>query len=199
MRAVVVGASGTIGGFVVEALEREGIDVVSAGRRSEPAIDLEKPDSMSSFFQKVGEVDAVLVTSGAVPFVPLEQATSENLSSGVRNKMLGQLNAAIASLPLLKDKGSITLTSGILTEHPVKNGVIAAAVNGGIEAFVRTAITDLPRGIRINAVSPNMLEESRDSYGVAFKGFGSVEGERVAEAYVRSVLGVETGQIFRVW
>ena len=36
-------------------------------------------------------------------------------------------------------------------------------------------------------------------YGPFFAGFEPVPGNRVAQAYVRSVEGIETGKVYRVW
>ena len=72
-------------------------------------------------------------------------------------------------------------------------GVLAAAV----EAFVRAAAIELPPQ-RINAVSPTVAEESLPAYGPFFAGMEPVPAARVATAYVRSVEGAQTGQIYRV-
>lgn len=199
MRAVVVGASGTIGKQVVEAFQAEDVEVIEASRNSRVPLNVEDPASIDRFFQSVGKVDAVAVALGTVPFVTLAEASSDDLASGIKSKLLGQLNVVVHALPYVTDAGSITLTTGILTQHPVANGVIAAAANGGVEAFVKAAVSDLPRGIRINAVSPTMLEEAREQYGESFKGFKAVSGEDVGQAFIRSAFGVETGQVFRVW
>lgn len=37
-------------------------------------------------------------------------------------------------------------------------------VDGAIDAFVRSAAIEIPRGIRINSVSPTILEESMSIY-----------------------------------
>ena len=71
-------------------------------------------------------------------------------------------------------------------------------VNGAIEAFVRAAAIELPRGLRINAVSPGVLVESLPGYGPFFRGHEAVPGARVALAYAKSVEGARTGQVFEV-
>jgi hypothetical protein len=42
------------------------------------------------------------------------------------------------------------------------------------------------------------LTESMDKYAAFFPGFEPVPAARVALAYQKSVLGVQTGQVFRV-
>ena len=64
-------------------------------------------------------------------------------------------------------------------------------------AIVLGAAAELPRAIRINAVSPSALEDA-PSYHSSFPGFVPVSSYRVGMAYAKSVLGVQTGQIFPV-
>ena len=199
MRILVVGGSGVIGAAVVQALLDLDNDVVDASRSTEPGVDITDTSSIEALFDSVGDVDAIVSTAGAAPFVATAEATPEQFAEGFRNKLGGQINLTLLGLPKLRDGGSVTLTTGILAHHPVKNSVIAGTVNGGVEAFVRGAATDLPRGIRINAISPNVIEEALPKYGPAFPGFHPVPAAEAAQAYVRSVCGVETGQVFRVW
>lgn len=49
---------------------------------------------------------------------------------------------------------------------------------------------------RINAVSPTVFTEALDVYGDLFPGMGSVPLADVAQAYVRSIEGQQTGQIY---
>ena len=78
-------------------------------------------------------------------------------------------------------------------------GSSAAMVNAALEGFVRGAAIELPRGQRLNAVSPTVLEESLGHYGDFFRGFKPVPGADVALAYERSAEGGETGKTYRVW
>jgi hypothetical protein len=61
-----------------------------------------------------------------------------------------------------------------------------------------TAATEMPRGIRINAVCPTLFEESMPDYAPFFRGFDPVPVARAARAFSRSVEGLETGKIYRV-
>ena len=90
--------------------------------------------------------------------------------SGINDKLMGQVNLVLDGLKHIADGGSFTLTSGVLDRDPIRQGVNAAAVNGAIDAFVMAAAIDLPRGLRINAVSPGLLEESAKKYEGFFPG-----------------------------
>ena len=199
MRVLVVGASGTVGQATVKAFTDHGDEVVSASRNSSPAIDITDVASVKEFFNQACSFDAIVATLGSAPFVHLEEADADDFHSGISNKLQGQINLVLYGLPHLNDGGSFTLITGILTQHPVEKSVVASTVNGGLEAFTYAASTDLPRGIRINTVSPNVVEESLDTYGDFFPGSEPVPAQSVANAFVRSAHGVETGQVFKVW
>ena len=117
---------------------------------------------------------------------------------GLQDKLLGQVQLALLGQRYLNDGGSITLISGILGTEPIRNGASATAVNAAIEGFVAAAAIELPRGLRINAISPTVLTESMGTYGPFFPGFEPVPAERAALAYQRSVEGAQTGRVYRV-
>ena len=77
-------------------------------------------------------------------------------------------------------------------------GINATTVNAAVEGFVRASAIELPRGLRINVVSPSVLQESLENYGPYFRGFEAVPASRAALAYSRSVEGRQTGQVYRV-
>jgi NAD(P)-dependent dehydrogenase (short-subunit alcohol dehydrogenase family) len=125
--------------------------------------------------------------------------TPEKFDIGLRDKLMGQVNVVLAGQQFLNDGGSFTLTSGILSEDPIQFGAAASLVNGALESFVCAAAIELPRGLRINAVSPTVIEESMDSFGPYFRGYKPVPAIAAALAYSKSVEGKQTGQVYKVW
>jgi NAD(P)-dependent dehydrogenase (short-subunit alcohol dehydrogenase family) len=111
---------------------------------------------------------------------------------------MGQVNLALCARDYLRDGGSITLMAGVLSQTPIAYGSSASMVNAAVESFVMAAAIEMPRGIRINAVSPTVFEESMESYGPFFRGHDPVPVARAARAFSRSVEGLQTGQTFRV-
>lgn len=199
MKVMVIGGTGTIGRPVVDAL-RARHEVICVGHSSgELTVDITDDASVTALFGKVGPLDAVVVATGNVHFGTLASMTTEQFNIGLQGKLLGQVRVALAAQHHLNDGGSITLTTGITAGEPIAQGSNATTVGTAIEGFVLAAATELPRSIRINAVSPNVLDESVDAYGDFFPGFGSVPGAKVAQAYRRSVEGVQTGRVFRIW
>ena len=74
---------------------------------------------------------------------------------------------------------------------------VKVTVGGAIEFFAKSAGLEAPRGIRINVVSPTILEESVPVYGDLFPGFSTVSGKEIAKSYQRSVIGLENGHTFK--
>jgi NAD(P)-dependent dehydrogenase (short-subunit alcohol dehydrogenase family) len=115
---------------------------------------------------------------------------------GLNSKLMGQVNCVLIGLDYMNDLGSFTLTSGILNHDPIAAGASAAMVNGAIDGFVTSAAIEMPRGIRINAVSPTVVTEALNQYGPYFRGFEPVPVQRVAHAFSKSVEGLQTGRIY---
>ena len=63
---------------------------------------------------------------------------------------------------------------------------------------MQAAATELPRGLRINVISPAMVDASVETYAPFFPGFEPVSLSKVVQAYRRSIEGVQTGQCFVV-
>jgi NAD(P)-dependent dehydrogenase (short-subunit alcohol dehydrogenase family) len=196
---MVIGASGTIGKAVVEQLGQRH-EIIGVGSRSgEYQADIADIAQVRALFAKVGQVDAVVVAAGALHFAPLASFTPQDFHVGLNSKVMGQVNVAMVAQEYLSDGGSITLTSGIVANQPIRNGASASMVNSAVEGFARGAAIELPRGLRINVVSPTVLEESMGSYGPFFIGFEPAPARRVALSYARSVDGAQTGQVYRAW
>lgn len=197
-KILLIGASGTIGQAVLANLGARH-DVITVGRSSGThRADFSQPGSVAKVFAAVGKVDAIVSTAGNLHFGPLVDMTAEQFNVGLQDKLLGQVRLVLEGHHHLNDGGSITLISGILSTEPIRNGANATAVNAAIEGFVTAAAIELPRGIRINAVSPTILTESISVYGPFFQGFETVPAERAALAYQRSVEGAQTGRVYRI-
>ncbi|WP_219114638.1 short chain dehydrogenase [Janthinobacterium sp. UMAB-56] len=199
MKIVIIGASGTIGTAVAAQLAQRH-EIIAVGSRSGThQADMGDIAQVRALFQRIGKVDAVVVTAGKLHFGPLAEFTPEQFQLGLDSKLMGQVNVALVAQEYLNDGGSITLTSGIVAEQPIRFGAAASMTNAAVEGFVRGAAIELQRGVRINVVSPTVLAESLESYGPFFYGFEPAAASRVALAYSRSVEGAQTGQVYKVW
>ena len=200
MKVLVVGATGAVGSAVAHALAERGHEVLRVGRtRGDLQVDITSDASVEALYAAVGRVDAIVSAAGGLFFGPITEMRPADFNIGLQDKLLGQVRLALLGQHVLADGGSITLTTGIVADEPIRQGANATAANSGVEGFVSAAAIELPRGIRINAVSPTVLTESLPDYGAFFPGFESVSAARSAQAYVRSVEGPQTGRIYRVW
>jgi len=198
MRIVIVGAGGAVGKTAVEALSGRH-EVISVGRTSgDLQMDIEDIDAIRTMYQQVGKVDAVVSAVGHVHFGPVHEMTSGQFMEGIQGKVLPQVNLVLEGIDYMKDRGSFTLTSGVTNRDPIIGGSCAAATNGALDGFVRGAAVDMPRGIRINAVSPEVLEACRAQFDGFFRGHVHVSNEAVGLAYSKAVEGCLSGQVLIV-
>ena len=181
MKIIIVGANGAVGKTAVDALSSRH-EIISVGKSSgDIQVDIENVDSIRTMYQEVGKVDSVVSAVGHGHFGAVDEMTSEQFMKGINHKVLPQINLVLEGFDYMNDGGSS-----------------AAAANGAIDGFVLGAAVDMPRGIRINAVSPEVLEVSREKYDGFFHGHVHVSSEAVGLAYSKAVEGCLNGQIFIV-
>lgn len=195
MRIIVVGAEGDIGQAACADLGARHELIRVSRSRGDVQVDMADPASVRAMYQAVGPVDAVVSTAGDVHFAALPDHTSETMMQGLRQKVMGQINLVLEGLEFVADAGSFTLTSGILDRDPIRMGVGAATANGALGGFVVGAAIEMPRGLRVNVVSPGLLDVSEPRYGAWFPGHVPVAAARVGRAYARCVEGAMTGQV----
>jgi NAD(P)-dependent dehydrogenase (short-subunit alcohol dehydrogenase family) len=193
MKVMVVGATGTIGKSVVKllALEHEVIKVASSS--GDFRVDMTRKDSIEKLFKYVGSFDALVCAAGVARFGQLSELSDEDFQLGLSGKLMGQINLVRVGLHYINDKGSFTLTSGILSQHPMPGSASISMVNAGVEGFARAAALEMPRGIRVNVVSPPWLKETLEALGMDTS--SGMPAERVAQAYRASITGTRSGNI----
>jgi NAD(P)-dependent dehydrogenase (short-subunit alcohol dehydrogenase family) len=194
---MLVGATGAIGAAVHTALAARGHDVIAAHRGSpEWPLDISDPNQISDILAKTGALDAVACAAGSTPYGPWQQMDRDAWMSGITSKLLGQVELVRQAADRVRTGGSFTLITGVLAREPIRSGSVASAINGALEAWVMATAAELWGKQRINAVSPTVLTESLGKYGDSFPGFPSVCAADVAQAYVRSIEGIDTGRIY---
>ena len=195
MKIILVGANGAVGQAALSAIgDRH--EVIKVGRSTgDLQFNMEDINDIKALYQKTGKVDAVVATIGHGYFGPVAEMRSDQFLQGVDHKVMPQVNLVLEGINHMNDGGSFTLTSGVLNRDPIRGGAAAAAANGMIDSFVIGASVDMPRGIRINSVSPGLLDVSVERYEGFFTGFEPVSSDRVGLAYLKSVEGANTGQV----
>jgi len=198
VKIIVVGATGAVGRTAVAALgERH--DVVRVGRSSgDVQCDIEDVSNIRTMYEQVGKVDAVVSAVGHVHFGPIDETGNDEFMIGITSKVMGQVNLVLEGIRYVNDGGSFTVTSGVTNRDPIRGGTCAAAANGALDGFVAGAAVDMPRDIRINAVSPEVLESCRVAYDGYFPGHHHVSDEAVGLAFCKAVEGCLSGQVIIV-
>jgi NAD(P)-dependent dehydrogenase (short-subunit alcohol dehydrogenase family) len=197
MKILVIGATGTIGKEVVEALQQSNHELVSAGyKNGDVTVDLGSKDSIGAMMQQVGQVDAIICTAGVAGFVALEELSDADFEVALNNKLMGQVNLVRLGTAHVSEGGSITLTSGMLAHNPIPGSAAVSMVNGGIESFVKAAAMELGTKVRVNVVSPIFVKETMEMMGMdSAQGLSAAD---TAKAYVAAIQTNQSGQVFDV-
>lgn len=198
MRIIIVGASGTMGKHLTGAFEKEH-EIIKAGSKSgDIQVDITSASSIEAMYKQAGVFDALISTAGPTYVGPWKTLTDKEFRKGIEGKMMGQINLVLIGQHYINPKGSFTLISGALTYEPQLNFANASAANGAIEGFVRAAAIELENGIRINAVSPTVIESS-PQYFPYFPGDVPVTMRELEYGFRKSVFGANTGQIIKLY
>jgi NAD(P)-dependent dehydrogenase (short-subunit alcohol dehydrogenase family) len=198
MRIIVIGSNGTIGSHVAAELEKRHEVIRASARKGPLKVDITSTGSIRSMYKFVGKFDAVICTAGTAYFGPFYTMKERDIYSGIKSKMMGQINLVMIGKNKINEGGSFTLTTGILHRDPVKGGAALSMVNSAVHGFVIGASIELKKNIRINAVSPELVKDSAAQLGEYFPGHVPVPMARVVQGYLRSVEGFGTGQVIEV-
>ncbi len=196
MKIIIVGATGTMGTYLSSAFEKENEIIRAASEGGDFQVDITSPEAIEKFFQTVGPFDALISTAGPTFVGPWTKLNDETFRKGVEGKMMGQINLVLIGQHYINPKGSFTLITGALTEEPQINFANASAANGAVEGFVRGAAIELENGIRINAVSPTVIENS-PHYFPYFPGEIPTTMKQLEFMFRKSVFGAVTGHVIK--
>ena len=196
MKIIIVGATGTMGKHLTNAFEKEHEVITAASEGCDVQVDITSSESIENMFRQAGAFDALISTAGPTYVGPWKKMTDKEFRKGVDGKMMGQINLVLIGQHYINPKGSFSLITGALTHDPQKNFANASAANGAVEAFVRAAAIELENGIRINAVSPTVIENS-PHYFPFFPGDIPVTMHQLEYGFRKSIFGPNTGQVIK--
>ena len=196
MKMIIVGASGTMGKHLTAAFKKEHEVITAASEGCDIQVDITSTASIENMYKQVGAFDALISTAGPTYVGPWKKLTDKEFRQGVEGKMMGQINLVLIGQHYINPKGSFTLITGALSHDPQKNFANASAANGAVEGFVRAAAIELENGIRINAVSPTVIENS-PQYFPFFPGDIPVTMQQLEYGFRKSVFGANTGQVIK--
>jgi len=193
MKVIVIGATGTIGRAIVHAIGNRHEVIPVSHSKSAIKVDIADRASITKIFETTGRVDAVICAAGLAKFGPMTSLSDEDFALGLNSKLMGQVNLVRSGTEHINDNGSITLTSGILSRRPMKGSSAISLVNSALEGFGRAAALEMPRGVRINIVSPNWVIDTLKAFNMD-PSIGTPV-EVVAQAYVRALEGTMNGEV----
>lgn len=177
LKVVVIGGSSGIGFSTALLAARLGANVCIASRNSERLaaavteikrlskhrvtarqVNIEDRSRVKDFLDEVGSIDHLLIPGSTVIPQLLPDMTEEVARAAFDSKFWGPFWCAIDARGNMPHGGSITLYSGVAAERPVKGFVIGAAIDGAVNALVRSLALEYgPHKIRVNAISPGLI------------------------------------------
>lgn len=142
---------------LTEAADQIGGDVLTVQGEVTQMADLERLFAETA--AHLGKVDALFVNAGVGKFAPVEGVSEELFDEMMNVNFKGAFFTIQKALPHMNDGAAIVLNTSINATIGMPNTSIYAASKAAMSSLVRTLSADLlPRGIRVNAVSPGPIE-----------------------------------------
>lgn len=108
--------------------------------------------------ETLGEVDLLFVNAGVAKFAPLEAVTEAFYDETQSINTKGAFFIVQRLAPLLRSGGAVVLNTSVVDELGFPSTSVYAASKAALRSFGRTLAAELlPKGIRVNAVSPGPI------------------------------------------
>ena len=176
--ALITGGTSGIGLATAKLFINEGARVIVTGRTSAriKAAQVELGDNaivihsdatslpdMDALAEKVketfGKLDVLFVNAGYVRFAPFEAVTEEVYDEMLNLNAKGPYFIVQKLVPLMPEGSSVVFTTSIANVKGMPNMSAYGASKAALRAITRSLAAELlPRGIRVNAVSPGPIE-----------------------------------------
>lgn len=200
MKILIIGGSGTIGRVIAKYLKKRHEVIVYSRSSISHSADIEDKESIIKLLNKTGKVDALICLAGEAKWDSFDNLTETDFYIGIKSKLMGQVNLVKQAMPFIKSNGSITLSTGILADHPVALTTSAAMVNGALHSFVKAWKMDENQyECRLNVVSLGLVEDAYDKYKDYFTGHVPITMEKAIQAYREVLEGDQNGEVVKVY
>jgi len=187
--ALVTGASRGIGRATARALARAGARIFvhygnsakdadslvaeireAGGRADAVGADLSAPDGPHKLAAEigrlvVGQLDILVANAGIAVPATIEAQTVEDFDRMFAVNVRAPFFLVQQLLPLMKDGSSIVMTSSLAARAAVGQLAAYSATKGAIDTLVKHFASLLgPRGIRVNAVAPGIIDTDMSEF-----------------------------------
>lgn len=174
---IIVGGTGSIGVATAELLSSQRARVAITGRNVEKLAatakrvpnlrtypcEITDEASVRDTFSSFDRIDHVVVLAGSSSGGRILGSSPAALRFVIEERIWGSVYVVQAAVPKMKH-GSITLTSGLLSERPPENGAaILVAALAGVEGLARALARELAP-IRVNAINFGWVRSSRHTF-----------------------------------
>jgi NAD(P)-dependent dehydrogenase (short-subunit alcohol dehydrogenase family) len=154
----------------------------AGGRADAVAADLAEPDGAHKLAAQVrdlagGHLDILVANAGISKSVPIESLTVEDFDSLFAVNVRAPYFLVQQLLPILGDGSSITFVSSLGARAAVGTLAAYASTKGAINTLMKYLAATLgPRGIRVNAVAPGVIDTDMSSFTKTEEGRSTVIG-----------------------
>lgn len=176
--ALITGGNSGIGLATAQAFAAEGARVAIVGRRQDAVdaalahlgsdamgfvgdvADLSMHERLIEVVKnRFGAIDIYMANAGTAILEPSSAVTVDNFDLQFAINTRAVFFGVTRALPLMRDKGSIILTSSIAGTKVMDNHAVYAGSKAAVEAFARSWALELKaRGIRVNVLSPGPVD-----------------------------------------
>lgn len=181
--AIVVGSTSGIGKTIAEAFAAEGAKVVVTGRREEKGqevvkkivddgyeasfyqIDVQDPDQCKALiedtYKKYNGIDILVNNAGIAKAASMEELDLELWDNTYNTNIRSYFVLTKAALPYLEksEYGNILFTSSMAAIKPFDQQFSYGSTKAAVSHFMRMlAISYAPKGIRVNAIAPGVID-----------------------------------------